>query len=89
MTALCRNREAIDWQVNSDATALSLDPDENMTRQEFAEESDINWLLSRFGTKALEHSLMNVRQGEYLQVDFDQTLSDAMQSLVSSRKRRL
>jgi len=53
--------------------ALSCNPDHDKTRQEFAEEANINTLLARYGVQ-------NARTPQYGDVDYDVGFTEAMHS---------
>lgn len=58
--------------VVSAATGISFPPDEDMTRQEFAQEADLNHLLKSFGVGPA-----NYRPPVYGEADFDLDLQGA------------
>lgn len=56
------------------ASSTSFDPDENMTRQEFRDDCDVNILLKRHG---MDFPSRPLEYGEY---DFDITLQSALEA---------
>lgn len=63
------------------ATGIAFDPSSDPTRQEFAEESDINFLIRRYGR--IPDTGMAVRFGE--QLSFDMDLMTAFEAMSNAR----
>lgn len=62
------------------ATGIEFDPDGGITRQEFAQEADINWLVQRYG--GVPDTGRPVRFGEF---DFDMDLTASFEALAVAR----
>lgn len=67
-------------EADSLASSLVCTAEEDMARQEFAKDADINVLLKRFGMNVL------VRNPEYGEVDFDLDLQGAYRAVAEARE---
>lgn len=80
------NKPAVRTQIDEQqdvwslATGLACDPKEDLTRQEFKNEVDVNQILARYGVNT------PMRQPIYGEVDFDMDLHQAF-TAVSAAKR--
>lgn len=63
------------FDADSLASGIAFDPSENMTRQEFKDETDINWLLNKYG------ALPQMREPQFQDVDYDMDLLTAYEAV--------
>lgn len=77
-----KSQKDFDYQKNSDAVIIYFDPKDDLTRQEFKKECDINTLLEKFGADSFNQQ----RQPIYGDFDFDQDLQAAYATLDAAQR---
>lgn len=75
--AAVRSQADDDQDVWSDEAGISFVDDPGQTRQEFAHEADINYIMSRYGAAPMRTATLE----DFKEVDLDLTLMDAYDTL--------